>query len=75
MGALINDANVLARYTGYYKAVQSAGGAISWRIDAVETFYIAPILRTKNINYDSKNSEEKVVLTATKSLEVSLKWM
>ncbi|CAG8642854.1 18707_t:CDS:2, partial [Gigaspora rosea] len=44
MGALTNDANVLARYTGYYKAVQSAGGAISWRIDAVGTSYLVQLI-------------------------------
>ncbi|CAG8722356.1 4710_t:CDS:2 [Cetraspora pellucida] len=44
MGALTNDANLLARYTGYYKAVQSAGGAISWRIDAVGTSYLAQFI-------------------------------
>ncbi|CAG8667439.1 17791_t:CDS:2, partial [Racocetra fulgida] len=60
------------------------GGAISWRIDAVGTSYIAQfiicwvllaisipfallvVLRIKDTNCDSKNSEEKVDLTATK---------
>ncbi|RIB21746.1 major facilitator superfamily domain-containing protein [Gigaspora rosea] len=44
MGALTNDTNVLARYAGYYKAVQSAGGAISWRIDAVGTSYLVQLI-------------------------------
>uniref|UniRef100_A0A1D1YEQ1 UNC93-like protein 2 n=1 Tax=Anthurium amnicola TaxID=1678845 RepID=A0A1D1YEQ1_9ARAE len=44
MGSLTNDANLLARYTGFYKAVQSAGGAISWRIDALHTSYLAELL-------------------------------
>ncbi|KAK9675158.1 hypothetical protein K7432_018670 [Basidiobolus ranarum] len=34
MGALSNDSQVLARYAGFYKGVQSAGGAIAWDIDA-----------------------------------------
>ncbi|KAH8550314.1 major facilitator superfamily domain-containing protein [Umbelopsis sp. PMI_123] len=37
MGAMSNDPGMLARYAGFYKAVQSAGGAISFGIDAVHT--------------------------------------
>lgn len=44
MGALTNDASVLARYSGYYKAVQSAGSAISWRIDAINTSYLVELI-------------------------------
>ncbi|CDH56700.1 mfs general substrate transporter [Lichtheimia corymbifera JMRC:FSU:9682] len=36
MGAMSNDPSLLARYAGYYKAVQSAGAAISFGIDAVD---------------------------------------
>ncbi|KAI7872453.1 major facilitator superfamily domain-containing protein [Spinellus fusiger] len=35
MGAMSNDASLLARYAGFYKAVQSAGAAIAFGIDAV----------------------------------------
>lgn len=35
MGAMSNDPALLARYAGYYKAMQSAGAAISFGIDAV----------------------------------------
>ncbi|KAI8051048.1 major facilitator superfamily domain-containing protein, partial [Gilbertella persicaria] len=35
MGAMSNDASLLARYAGFYKATQSAGAAISFGIDAV----------------------------------------
>ncbi|KAF7723995.1 hypothetical protein EC973_001455 [Apophysomyces ossiformis] len=34
MGAMSNDPALLARYAGFYKAVQSAGAAISFGIDA-----------------------------------------
>ncbi|KAI7870775.1 major facilitator superfamily domain-containing protein [Spinellus fusiger] len=37
MGAMTNDPNLLARYAGFYKAVQSAGAAISFGIDAINT--------------------------------------
>ncbi|OQS01004.1 UNC93-like protein [Achlya hypogyna] len=33
IGALTNDAAELARIVGLYKAFQSAGGAVSWKID------------------------------------------
>jgi hypothetical protein len=36
MGALSNDPWKLARFAGLYKAVQSAGGAISYGMDAVK---------------------------------------
>lgn len=34
MGAMSNDPKLLARYAGFYKAMQSAGAAISFGIDA-----------------------------------------
>ncbi|KAI8148923.1 major facilitator superfamily domain-containing protein [Fennellomyces sp. T-0311] len=36
MGAMSNDPALLARYAGVYKAMQSAGAAISFGIDAVD---------------------------------------
>ena len=36
MGAMSNDPALLARYAGFYKAMQSAGAAISFGIDAVD---------------------------------------
>ncbi|CAG8599122.1 9116_t:CDS:2 [Ambispora gerdemannii] len=44
MGALTNDPSKLSRYNGFYKAVQSAGAAISWRIDAVGASFISQLL-------------------------------
>lgn len=37
MGALSNNSRKLANYTGFYKGLQSAGAAIIYRIDALET--------------------------------------
>ncbi|RAL46327.1 hypothetical protein DM860_015320 [Cuscuta australis] len=34
IGALADDSEILSRYTGFYKGVQSAGGAIAWQVDA-----------------------------------------
>ncbi|KAI9305640.1 major facilitator superfamily domain-containing protein [Cunninghamella echinulata] len=34
MGAMSNDPSILSRYAGFYKALQSAGAAISFGIDA-----------------------------------------
>ncbi|KAI8388478.1 major facilitator superfamily domain-containing protein [Radiomyces spectabilis] len=36
MGAMSNDPSLLARYAGFYKAMQSAGAAISFGLDAVD---------------------------------------
>jgi hypothetical protein len=44
MGAMSNDSNTLARYAGFYKAVQSAGGAISFGIDAVHTSLVVELV-------------------------------
>jgi len=37
MGAISNDPFTLARFTGFYKAIQSAGGAGSYGMDATST--------------------------------------
>ncbi|KAJ2234437.1 hypothetical protein H4R99_001630 [Coemansia sp. RSA 1722] len=34
LGTITNDATRLARYAGFYKAIQSLGAAISWQLDA-----------------------------------------
>ncbi|KAG0222077.1 hypothetical protein BGW42_006905 [Actinomortierella wolfii] len=44
MGTLSNDATVLSRYAGYYKAVQSAGAAVAWRINATGTAYMTQLI-------------------------------
>ncbi|CAN6234175.1 unnamed protein product [Urochloa humidicola] len=33
IGALANDSQILSRYVGFYKGVQSAGAAVAWQID------------------------------------------
>lgn len=35
MGALTNNSRKLANFAGFYKGIQSAGGAITWRIDGL----------------------------------------
>ncbi|CAG8587728.1 6026_t:CDS:2 [Diversispora eburnea] len=44
MGAQTNDVSLLSKYAGYYKSIQSAGGAISFRIDAVNTNFLVELL-------------------------------
>ncbi|KAI0041653.1 MFS general substrate transporter [Auriscalpium vulgare] len=44
MGAITNDPFTLARFAGFYKAVQSAGSAGSFGMDAVATPYLNEIL-------------------------------
>ncbi|KAG0345584.1 hypothetical protein BG004_003539 [Podila humilis] len=44
MGALSNDVTVLSRYAGFYKAIQSCGAAIAWRINAVGTPFMTELI-------------------------------
>ncbi|KAG0221788.1 hypothetical protein BGW41_006530 [Actinomortierella wolfii] len=44
MGSLSNDAAVLSRYAGYYKSIQSAGGAISWRLNGIGTPFMTQLI-------------------------------
>ncbi|KAL1539815.1 UNC93-like protein 1 [Salvia divinorum] len=34
IGALADDTEILSRFTGFYKGVQSAGAAVAWQIDS-----------------------------------------
>jgi hypothetical protein len=40
MGAITNNGRKLANFAGFYKGIQSAGGAISWRLDSLKTPYM-----------------------------------
>ncbi|KDR68675.1 hypothetical protein GALMADRAFT_215550 [Galerina marginata CBS 339.88] len=46
MGAMSNDPAKLAHFAGFYKSVQSAGGAGSWRADAVKTPFMNMLIST-----------------------------
>lgn len=36
MGAMSNDPSKLAYFAGFYKSIQSAGGAIGWAADSAK---------------------------------------
>lgn len=40
MGAITNNSRKLANFAGFYKGIQSAGAAIVWRLDSLDTPYI-----------------------------------
>ncbi|KAF2262617.1 MFS general substrate transporter [Lojkania enalia] len=40
MGALTNNGRKLANFAGFYKGIQSAGGAITWRLDDIGIPYM-----------------------------------
>ena len=40
MGAMTNNGRKLANFAGFYKGIQSAGAAISYRIDALKAPYM-----------------------------------
>ncbi|KAJ2811042.1 hypothetical protein GGI24_006902 [Coemansia furcata] len=39
LGTITNDATKLARYAGFYKAIQSLGAAVSWQLDAKDVAF------------------------------------
>ncbi|XP_057489789.1 UNC93-like protein 1 [Actinidia eriantha] len=44
IGALADDSETLSRYTGFYKGVQSAGGAVAWQIDSNNVSYLSQLI-------------------------------
>ncbi|XP_057463723.1 UNC93-like protein 1 isoform X1 [Actinidia eriantha] len=44
IGALANDSETLSRYTGFYKGVQSAGGAVAWQIDSHNVSFLSQLI-------------------------------
>lgn len=44
MGAITNNSRKLANFAGFYKGIQSAGGAISWRLDSLKTPYMNQLI-------------------------------
>ncbi|KAJ9056186.1 hypothetical protein DSO57_1035750 [Entomophthora muscae] len=44
MGSLSSDSLVLTRYAGFYKGIQSAGGAISWAISTTSVSYLTQLI-------------------------------
>ncbi|KAL6650208.1 hypothetical protein ACP70R_009133 [Stipagrostis hirtigluma subsp. patula] len=44
IGALANDSQILSRYVGFYKGVQSAGAAVAWQIDTHHTSRISQLI-------------------------------
>ncbi|TFK38635.1 major facilitator superfamily domain-containing protein [Crucibulum laeve] len=46
MGAMSNDPSKLAHFTGFYKSIQSAGGAGAWRADGVKVPFMSMFLST-----------------------------
>ncbi|KAK4489814.1 hypothetical protein RD792_000458 [Penstemon davidsonii] len=44
IGALADDSEVLSRYVGFYKGVQSAGAAVAWQIDSHNVPYLNELI-------------------------------
>ncbi|KAJ2799582.1 hypothetical protein H4S07_005397 [Coemansia furcata] len=44
LGTITNDATKLARYAGFYKAIQSIGAAVSWQLDAKNVAFKTQLL-------------------------------
>ncbi|XP_059667337.1 UNC93-like protein 1 [Cornus florida] len=44
IGALADDSETLSRYTGFYKGVQSAGGAVAWQVDTHKVSFLSQLV-------------------------------
>ncbi|XP_019195058.1 PREDICTED: UNC93-like protein 1 [Ipomoea nil] len=44
IGALADDSEILSRYNGFYKGVQSAGGAVAWQVDARKVPFLTQLI-------------------------------
>lgn len=44
MGAISNNSRKLANFAGFYKGIQSAGGAIMWRVDGLGISYMVEFI-------------------------------
>ncbi|KAM3373085.1 hypothetical protein ACQJBY_019808 [Aegilops geniculata] len=44
IGALANDSQILSRYVGFYKGVQSAGAAVAWQVDTHKTSLLSQLI-------------------------------
>jgi len=60
MGAISNDPFTLARFTGFYKAIQSAGGAGSFGMDATSTPFLNELLASWLMMMASYTEEKTV---------------
>ncbi|KAG1717240.1 hypothetical protein EDB19DRAFT_1820288 [Suillus lakei] len=46
IGAMSNDTNKLAIYSGFFHSIQAAGSAIGWRLDALKLPYMTIFIST-----------------------------
>ncbi|KAL5568065.1 hypothetical protein UlMin_024640 [Ulmus minor] len=44
IGALANDSEILSRYVGFYKGVQSAGAAVAWQVDTRKVPFMSQLV-------------------------------
>lgn len=51
MGAMSNEPRRLAYLTGFYKGLQSAGSAITFRIDALKTPFMVSLHAWQNSRF------------------------
>lgn len=44
IGALADDSEILSRYAGFYKGVQSGGAAVAWQLDTRQVPYLTQLI-------------------------------
>ncbi|XP_068316655.1 UNC93-like protein 1 [Pyrus communis] len=44
IGALANNSEILSRYAGFYKGIQSAGAAVAWQVDTRKASFLSQLV-------------------------------
>ncbi|XP_071725236.1 UNC93-like protein 1, partial [Rutidosis leptorrhynchoides] len=44
IGALADDSEILSRYSGFYRGVQSAGAAVAWQVDTRKVSFLSQLI-------------------------------
>ncbi|KAM1407610.1 hypothetical protein ACFX2F_002167 [Malus domestica] len=50
IGALADDSEILSRYVGFYKGIQSAGAAVAWQVDTLKASFLSQLVTNFALN-------------------------
>ncbi|CAN6564638.1 unnamed protein product [Malus baccata var. baccata] len=66
IGALADDSEILSRYVGFYKGIQSAGAAVAWQVDTHKASFLAQLVTNFALNTVSYPLLVVLILLAVK---------
>ncbi|KAM1021077.1 hypothetical protein ACFX15_041479 [Malus domestica] len=66
IGALADDSEILSRYVGFYKGIQSAGAAVAWQVDTRKASFLAQLVTNFALNTVSYPLLVVLILLAVK---------